>query len=262
MTLHLSEESLRKAVGRLAVSSAEARLGDYLVFKRALKVRRNTAEDDIEPVPHIVVTGTRSTHFMQAHIDLGLWVPPTRVKTALDCDDLVTGMQTLITGGQDGKARDSALLSPYYVPFGARRDCSLGYRQSKWPSNGPSDTVNRWQSRSTTPLVFVPDTSPKKYSFEARSESQLADFFTSSGASEHFSGERPRLLDTAIWWFRRTDLEERFRSEPTEEDLVVAFIGDLELGESEILGLFHQEQREGPDRQALPDDGPELREEG
>jgi hypothetical protein len=105
--------------------------------------------------------------------------------------------------------------NPYYVPFGSLRDTTYGYRKPKFPSNGPSDTVGRWQSRSPRrPLVQVLNKSPKEFAVEPRTKEALEDFFLVKSAQEHFSGEKPRLLDTALWWFRFTDLDERIGHQP------------------------------------------------
>lgn len=183
MPLFLSEQTLRDAVTRLGISSSAASLGDFLVFKRALKIGRDIATEVGSPEPNSVVTGTLSPAFMQAHIDLGLRVPPHRVLRTFEDGNLVESMRSLVTGkrGNEAKRQDPSLKTPYFVPFGARRDNSLGYRQSKWPSNGPSDTVNRWQSRSSRPLVVIPDSSPKEYAFEARTERELSTFFNVDG---------------------------------------------------------------------------------
>jgi hypothetical protein len=101
--------------------------------------------------------------------------------------------------------------------------------------------VAGWQFRSAKPLVLVPDTSPKAYKFEQRTKRELEEFFIVKSASEHFSGERPRLLDTAIWWFRFTDLEGRFGNEPTPERLVQTFIEDFNLTDVENSAFFEPE---------------------
>ncbi|UGY92791.1 hypothetical protein [Streptomyces gobiensis] len=214
MPIYLSKTALKEAVRRLGESSAAARLGDFLVFKRALEIKKVEVQgQDSATEPTDVVTGTKSQHFVQAIEQLTLCHP-----------DL----------GAGGEAEN-----PYFVPFGATREKNRGYRSHKYPSNGSSDTVSRWQSQSATPpLKLVPGTSPKAFRFEERSKQELESFFIVKGAQGNFSGERPRILDTAIWWFRFTDLEERFQREPTEEELIDAAITDLGLNDAELDALF------------------------
>ena len=242
MTTYLSKQTLKEAIGRLGICSAQASLGDYLVFKRALQIARSTTIRS--GVGDTVVTGIRSESFLSAHIDVGLWVPPQRVLDEVGEPTLVACMQKLVgQRGAHAREHDPSLATPYFVPFGARRDSSLGYRQAKWPSNGPADTVGRWQRRSGKPIVLIEDTSPMEYRFEPRSARELADFFIVKGAQDHFSGEKARLLDTAIWWLRFTDLEQRFGSEPQPDELTAALITDLDLTTTEISAFFHAEQQ-------------------
>src|SRR5205823_2515675 len=127
---------------------------------------------------------------------------------------------------------------PYYSPFGAARDSGRGYKSIKYPSNGPADTASRWQSRGSRPLTLVEGTSPKEFRIEDRTQDELQDFFNVKSGQEHFSGEKPRLLDAAIWWFRSADLDNRFGEEPSPQQLIAAFVGDVGLSEIEASGLF------------------------
>jgi hypothetical protein len=213
MPLYLSQQTLKEAIDRLSVCAAASRTADYLIFKRALKLAVDSARAAGLPEPTSVVTGTKAPAFVQAVADFTLRVPP-------------------------GNLEPSDVDNPYYMPFGSKRDDTLGYRTVKFPSNGSSDTIGRWQSRSGKPLTLVSDTKPKAYSFEPRTKTELENFFGVKGAAEHFSGEKPRLLDTAIWWFRFTDLQSRFGGEPTSEQLAQAFIEDLSLSDVEISALF------------------------
>ncbi|WP_125214130.1 hypothetical protein [Streptomyces griseofuscus] len=207
MALYVSQVSLREAVNRLRESSMPAALGDYLIFKRALEIRKVQAREAGALAPSTVITGTKSPHFVQAIEEL------------------------------TGCAADSASIAksenPYFNPFGAARETTSGYRTHKFPSNGPSDTVGRWQSRTGTPLRLVPDSKPKEYRFEEQTEDQLRSFFASKN-----SGQPPSILDTAIWWFRFTDLEQRFQHEPSENELIAATVTDLGLTGVEISALF------------------------
>jgi hypothetical protein len=91
---------------------------------------------------------------------------------------------------------------------------------------------------SRKPLVLVENTRPAEYRFEPRSQRELEAFYIITGAQKDFSGEKPRLLDTAVWWFRFTDLEERFGNEPLPAQLVQAFIEDFDFTATEIAALF------------------------
>jgi hypothetical protein len=213
MPLYLSQQTLKQAIDRLSVSAATSSLADYLIFKRAFKLSVDEARAAGRPEPTGVVTGTKASIFVQAIEELTLRI--TR-----------------------GSADPKEIENPYYLPFESKRDRTLGYRTSKYPSNGSSDTASRWQARGAPPLTLVAGTSPKEFKFEQRSERELGEFFVVKGATEHFSGEKPRLLDAAVWWFRFTDLAERFDGEPDEEQLVQAFLADFGLTEGEISALF------------------------
>ncbi len=215
MPRFLSQQTLKGAVNRLAASEAASSLADYLVFKRALKRLGDEAQQDgaAPDAPPHVVTGMRAKAFVGAINELTARLP-------FQGDEVITNVD-----------------NPYYVPFGADRDATRGYRTKKFPSNGSSDTVSRWQSRSLRPLALVPDTSPKAYRLERRSAQELESFFLREGAGNS-SGQRPRLLDLAIWWFRFTDLEGHFQTEVMTETLINAVIADFALNEEEIAGIF------------------------
>lgn len=213
MPLYLSQRNLKEAVDRLAVSSASSRLGDYLVFKRALKLARQAARDAGLNEPSAVVTGTKAPSFVQAIEELALRLPRAWG------DPNVIG-------------------NPYYIPFGSMRDKTRGYRSKKFPSNGPSVTVAGWQTIPGRPLVLVQDSAPKAFEIGVRTKKELEGFFLVKHAADHFSGELPRLLDTAMWWFRFADLEARFGRPPMPEEMAQAFIEDHDLTELEVSALF------------------------
>jgi len=213
MPIFLAKQTLKEAIERLGESSAQSSLGDFLIFKRALQIRRAESGDHVEGITS-VVTGLTSGHFVQAIRDLALRLPRT--------------------GGSIDETEN-----PYFVPFGAARAPDRGYRTKKFPSNGPSDTVSRWQSRSKPPLVLVPDTRPKAYAFTPRSQQDLVNFFI-KGASIG-APVLPRLLDAAIWRFRFTDLADRFGGQPTAEQLERGFVADIGLTDVEQKALFSNE---------------------
>nr|WP_240974891.1 AAA family ATPase [Arthrobacter sp. SF27] len=68
--------------------------------------------------------------------------------------------------------------------------------------------------------------------------------FTTSAAQQNFSGELPRLSDAATWWFRFTDLEPRFGSEPSFEKLTDGFKQDFGLTGLEATTLFVDDSSE------------------
>jgi len=204
MALYLNAKTLSTAVKRLAMSLAKPTLSDYLIFKRALVLARRAAKSGATPAA--VETGTTNKSFQDAITDL----------TACD-----------IQGG-------SWTGPPHFSPFGAERDLGAGYKSKKYRSNGPSDTVGRWQSRAGTPLKLVPDTSPKQFTFEPRSLEELRDFFiTSSG------GGLPTLFDAACWLFRHTDFHPMLGgAQPTAVQLVDEFKEELGLEGNEVKALF------------------------
>lgn len=213
MPVYLSSQTLKESVERLAISSTTSRLADYLIFKRALKNRKDD-ERLIEPsVATTVVTGTRSAHFVKAIQEFALRIPP-------------------------GEVEQRSVSNPYYIPFGAKRDKANGYRSVKFPSNGPSVTVGGWQSGDIRPFKVVPGTSPKEFELTSCSSKELEAFFIIKSRQDNSSGEKPRLLDTAVWWFRFTDLEERFNGEPTAENLTEGFAAELDLNAVEIAACF------------------------
>lgn len=213
MDLYLSQQTLKAAVDRLSIASMQTSLADYLIFKRALQNVRTAARTYGNEEPTEVVTGIRSEPYVQAIEEMTLRLP------------------------RDAKNQKD-VENPYYLPFGSRRDTTLGYRTKKYPSNGSSDTATRWQSRAGKPLAQVPGSSPKAFQFESRTQAELESFFSIQNAADNFSGEKPRLLDTAIWWFRFTELNARFGKEPAAQELIDAMISDLGLNEVERQALF------------------------
>lgn len=214
MPVYLSVQTLQDAVERLAVCSTKKSLMDYLIFKRALILTREAQRQAGEPEGDEVVTGTKSDPFVQAINELTLrFAYPEELEGS---------------------------IYPYFVPIAALRDQGNGYRVKSFPSNGSSDTVGGWQSRGSAPLLLVKGTSPKAYRFADRSVSDLRSFFVVRRAHEHFSGKRPTLIDTAVWWYRFQDLEERFGQDPNEDDLIHGLIEDLGLTEIEIEALFER----------------------
>lgn len=202
MTAYLSRETIKGAVERLGLSRGQSALTDYLVFKRALVLANESATN--APITS-VVTGTKSEPYVRAIEELA------RVD---DVDD-----------------------RPFFSPFGARRDTGRGYKSKKYPSNGPSDTVSRWAARPARPLELVPDTSPKEFAPIDRTADELEAFLLIEGTPANCSGEKPNLLDLAIWLHRDTPVEES-NLEDGAAGLVAETKSALGLGAAELDGLF------------------------
>lgn len=204
MTSYLSPATIRAAVDRLGESRAQSALVDYLIFKRALVITGG------DPASAAVVTGLKSEPYVQA------------------IDELAN-------------VADPASERPFFSPFGYRRDTGRGFKSKKYPSNGPSDTVNRWQARPARPVELVPDTSPKAFRPVDRNADELAGFFLvaegSAGATE-----KPRLIDLAIWLHRASDVGPLQQGgADLAEALVEATQTALGLGAVEIAGVFLHE---------------------
>jgi hypothetical protein len=135
MATFLAADTLRDAVERLGDCVAQGAVADYLVFKRALVNTKSGSR-----TATTVTTGLESKPFQDAITELAACSVPGTT-----------------WNGQ-----------PFFSPFGWSRDRQRGFKGPKYPSNGPSDTIAGWQSRSSTPLRVVPDSRPKQYTFETR----------------------------------------------------------------------------------------------
>jgi hypothetical protein len=207
---YVSTDAVKEAVERLGVSTAASTLTDYLIFRRALVNHQAAAAQGTTVTT--VTTGIRSEPFTTAIDEMASCASPAQ--------------------------RDSWRGAPYFSPFGYSRDQGRGFKGPKYPSNGPSDTVAGWQSRSSRPLDLVPDTSPKQYTIANRTVQELEEFFHVRRRGEHYSGRKPALLDTACWWFRFTDLSERFQQNPDDQELCDEFVADLQLDPTAVTALF------------------------
>ena len=202
MTSFLSPATIRAAVDRLGESRAQSSLLDYLIFKRALV---HTLADGSGAT---VVTGTKSEHYLRAIIELA------------------------------GVADPAESDRPYFSPFGARRDKGRGFKGKKFPSNGPSDTVNRWQSKPARPIELVPGTSPMAFVPVVRTAAELEDFMLV--APKPGMTDRPWLADLAIWFHRATDLTSMATADGHVDTaaLVAETVNALALTDVEITALF------------------------
>ena len=203
MTSYLSPETIRAAVDRLGESRAQSNLLDYLIFKRALLHTQSDHAGDS------VVTGTKSEPYVRAIDELARVADPAQSEL------------------------------PYFSPFGARRDKGRGFKSKKYPSNGPSDTVSRWQARPERPIELVPSTSPKEFVPVERTADELEGFLLVA-AKASGPADKPRLADLAIWFHRSTDVAALVRSaDPLDlSALIDATVQSLGLTEVEVAGLF------------------------
>ena len=92
-----------------------------------------------------------------------------------------------------------AVENPYYNPFGAK----AGYRSPKFVSNGPSNTMHGWGNQADSPFELNIQKSPKAISRRTLSQAQLRKFLLLKDGE----GRRPRLIDTAVWYYRAADVE-------------------------------------------------------
>lgn len=207
MPLFLTADAIKNAIEGLASAGIAPSLTDYLIFKRAFVVASNAARANGDAVPDSVTTGTSTPTFVTAVHE-------------------VAGTSAPSASTWDGQT--------FFSPFGANRDKGLGFKSKKYPSNGPSDTVARWQSRPERPLQIIEGTSPKQYAFVQRSAEELTNYFRPNAAN----GPLPSLLDLAIWWHRFTDVEAEFGHEPTAAELIERTVAAFGFSDLEVAALF------------------------
>jgi hypothetical protein len=201
MTSYLSPATIRAAVDRLGGSRGQSILIDYLVFKRALVIDSSTGT---------VVSGTKAVPYNQAIDELSAVADPATSER------------------------------PYFLPPGARRDNGRGYRTKKYPSNGPSDTASRWQSKNDRPIELVDGTSPKEFRPVVRNASELASFFLN--AETPAAPDKPRLVDLAIWYHRTSDLDPLgVGPDQMPGTLIQETLAALGITDVEVDGLFLHE---------------------
>lgn len=123
--------------------------------------------------------------------------------------------------------RDEWQGQPLINVFGTGRHGDKGYRSQKYYSNGTAVTVPRWS------MMEIVSEGPRVVQLDSSYEEGLEDFLLVGSG-----GPKPRLVDAATWFFRFHDLEDRFGSAPTDEQLVEGFVTDLGLTDQEVLTLF------------------------
>ncbi|MDP1792781.1 MAG: AAA family ATPase, partial [Acidimicrobiales bacterium] len=223
MTSFLSQETIKAAVDRLGEARAQSTVVDYYVFKRALIIANADGDTDS------VVTGTKAVPYVTAIDELAKVANP---------------------GSSD---------LPYFSPFGARRDKGRGFKSKKYPSNGPSDTVNRWQSRPDRPVDLVPGSTPKAFRPVERSAAELERSFLVA-ASSAGSTHKPQLLDFAIWYHRAADVTAIVDGEDgavsLADRLIGRTVGALGITDVERVALFETDEEADialvPDSPASP----------
>ena len=116
---------------------------------------------------------------------------------------------------------------PLINVFGTGRHGDKGYRSQKYYSNGTAVTVPRWS------MMEIVSEGPRVVRLSPSYQDGLEDFLLVGSG-----GPKPQVVDAATWYFRFQDLEERFGSTPTDEQLLEGFLQDLGLTEEEVNVLF------------------------
>lgn len=117
----------------------------------------------------------------------------------------------------------------------ASHDAKQGYRNGRYVSNGTGTTIggNPWKSV----IEFSTDT-PRLVSFRKGYEVELARLLLKSAGHQ----EKPSLLETAIWHYRRTDIDSIVGSladsNKWAKRLQDQFIADCGLNSAEVAALF------------------------
>lgn len=132
---------------------------------------------------------------------------------------------------------------PFINIFGTAGHSNLGYRTSKYPSNGTADSVTQ---KVWAKVLTVHDEKPRAVSFKENYADQLPAVLLKKGEGEPL----PRLDDAAVWYFRSTDLTTiTTSSDPghdLEEVLRRAFTNELALSDDELKALFQEKQPTPP----------------
>ena len=117
---------------------------------------------------------------------------------------------------------------PYVNVFGTGAHHDHGYRTAKYITNGPGVTVPRLET-----LVVKIRSRPSVVKLSSTYVDHLEELFLVAKR-----GKKPQLDDAACWYFRFTDVEARFGSGVTIEDLKGGFRQDLGLTDEEIGAIF------------------------
>jgi len=120
---------------------------------------------------------------------------------------------------------------PYINVYGTAKHDDRGYRSDKYPSNGTAVTVASPPWRRIAELIGE---RPRLVKFRDDYVGQLGRFFLKR------NGDSPRLLDSAVWFFRAQDLSPYMAkdSKRTFDRIVKAYGQALGLTAAEIDQLF------------------------
>lgn len=125
----------------------------------------------------------------------------------------------------------------YFNPIEPASTSTAGFKSSKHSSNGPDNTWAGWQSSmDPTPVLHVRGTSnPKQFKFQEVTASDLRKYFLSGKKDSSL----PRLVDLAVWWFRKRDLEELDIDETANpSELVNVLLTESGITSTETEALF------------------------
>jgi hypothetical protein len=142
-----------------------------------------------------------------------------------------------LVNGRPVKGEDA-----YYInPFATREKGRQGYRPIRFRSNGTNSTIGGgpWGK-----VIVLTSEKPRKASLAPGYEDSLASLLLKGGNA----GDAPNLVETAIWYFRSTDVEGLTDpSKPEAErlqQLAEAFQERVGLTAKEIKCLFSTGQTE------------------
>lgn len=165
------------------------------------------------------------------------------VQVAESIPEFAQAVEELARWAPDASVGEPVPDFPYFNPFGRQ----AAYKFQRYPSNGPSNTMHGWATQSDSPFAINADTRPKSIGRRDVTVAQLRRFLLNRNAV----AERPRLIDAAIWYFRRTDLEDSNASGPDRTTLEERFVADLGLTDDEVTALFRREA-DDTDADAMP----------
>lgn len=138
------------------------------------------------------------------------------------------------------------IASPYFNPFGSQAD----FKSPKFRSNGPSNTMHGWATQADSPFDILNTTRPKSIRRRSLPGTQLRTFLIQS----HKEADRPRLIDAAVWFYRRVDLEREDGTVPSRTELEAKFINDLGLTEEDVAYLFRLENEDSEADAQIPEE--------
>lgn len=132
---------------------------------------------------------------------------------------------------------DAEAPNPYFNPF----DKGSRYKGPRFPSNGPGNTMHGWATQDNSPFEIHGDVSPKAISRNDATSAQLQRFLL---VGQPPYPERPRLIDIAVWYFRKTDVEMPDGSSPSRTQLEDLFVSQVGLTDADVASLFRREDED------------------